>query len=144
MAESAMREPSSHAGPPQPLPCGIGPEALSKTPDPIFALLRLHGLWGAALGAAFVAGVLALDIGSVRALISTSPDGPMALGLLLGFSILTFGSVVMGSAIMMIGSDDEKPRKAPPGLRLIQAAPGLRAAPAMVKAASAKKPPRRA
>jgi hypothetical protein len=70
--------------------------------DPLFTLLRINGLAGAALGVLFVCGALALDLGHLRRLIGFSTDGTIALALLLAGSIITFASVAMGSAIMMI------------------------------------------
>lgn len=45
---------------------------------------------GFGVAAAFVGLVLAFDLGHLRALTMTSPDGPLALGMLFFFSGLTF------------------------------------------------------
>ncbi|MFN3483818.1 hypothetical protein [Rhabdaerophilum calidifontis] len=74
--------------------------------DPLFALLLGNALWGGALGLAFVAGVLALDLGHLRRLIGFDAEGLLALALLAGGSIVTFASVAMGGAIMMIEPRD--------------------------------------
>jgi hypothetical protein len=94
---------SDHLSNPSPEPRSPG------KPDPLFALLAVNGAWGAALGVAFVIGAVALDIGHLRQLIGFTSDGVIALALLLGGSIITFGSVAMGSAIMMIGTKDRDP-----------------------------------
>lgn len=72
------------------------------------ALLRFmlsHCLVGIAAGWGFVAGLLALDIGGLAGLIFGSDAPALALALLLFGTAITFGSVVMGGAIMSIGDD---------------------------------------
>jgi hypothetical protein len=75
--------------------------------DPVFALLLANGLWGAGLGILFVIGAIGLDVGHLRTLIGFDQDGLVAVFLLTGGSIVTFASVAMGGAIMMIDRDDD-------------------------------------
>lgn len=75
--------------------------------DPLFALLAVNGIAGALLGLAFVAGAVWLDIGHLRRLVDFSSDGIIALLMLSAGSIITFGSVAMGSAVMMLGRKDK-------------------------------------
>ncbi len=83
-----------------------GPTPAVPLRDPLFSLLRYNLIGGAAVGLAFVAGVLILDLGRIRSLTGFSPDGVIALLLLTLGGIVTFASVAMGSAIMMIGRKD--------------------------------------
>jgi hypothetical protein len=76
--------------------------------DKLFRLLLINGLWGCAIGFGAVIGVLALDLGQLRTLISGSQEAGLAIALLCGGMVVTFGSVVMGSAIMMIPKDDDE------------------------------------
>lgn len=72
------------------------------------ALLRFmlsHCLVGIAAGWAFVAGLLAFDVGGLAGLIFGSDEPGLALALLLFGTAITFGSVAMGGAIMSIGDD---------------------------------------
>jgi len=74
--------------------------------DRIFIrFLAFHLALGVAIGWAFVALILLMDIGGLRTLMHGSPDRWMALVLLLAFSAITFGSAAMGSAIMALGDD---------------------------------------
>lgn len=76
--------------------------------NPLLAMLAANALWGGALGVAFVVGVIALDLGHLRKLLTFTPDGMIALGLLTIGSIVTFASVVMGGAVMMMARKDDK------------------------------------
>lgn len=87
----------------------------SRRRDPLLAMLATNALWGAGLGILFVVGVIALDLGHLRQLLTFSADGALALALLSVGSIVTFASVAMGSAVMMLGKkSDAVPRS---GLR---------------------------
>ena len=80
-----------------------------KRPDPLLALLAGNALWGGVLGIGFVVGAVALDLGHLRQLLTFSADGAIALGLLTIGSVITFASVVMGGAVMMISRDEHGP-----------------------------------
>lgn len=90
------------------VPDEINPSRPAKRRDPLLAMLAVNALWGGMLGVAFVGGVIALDLGHLRKLLTFSTDGLIALGLLTIGSIVTFASVVMGGAVMMMGRKDEK------------------------------------
>ena len=90
------------------------PPALRKRRDPLLGLLAVNALWGGALGIGFVAGAVALDLGHLRQLLTFTPDGAVALGLLTIGSIATFASVAMGSAVMMISRDGDRPTRGRP------------------------------
>lgn len=103
------------------MPCHANPSP-SRTRrgrDPLFALLRFNGIAGAVLGLAFVALVLLLDLGHVRSLAFASPDGAIALLLLAVGSIITFASVAMGGAVMLMDDGANKPRPPRPGLIMV-------------------------
>lgn len=80
----------------------------AKRRNPLLAMLAANALWGGALGVAFVIGVIALDLGHLRKLLTFTPDGMIALGLLTIGSIATFASVVMGGAVMMMARENDK------------------------------------
>ena len=68
----------------------------------------LHGLVGFGLAAIFVAAVLWADPGGVGSLILTHGGLPVIV-LLWFFTGLTFGSVQIGAAVMLLETDDEPP-----------------------------------
>jgi len=80
-----------------------------KQRDPLLALLAVNAAWGGLLGIGFVVGAIALDLGHLRQLLTLSIDGAIALGLLTIGSVVTFASVVMGGAVMMISRDGDGP-----------------------------------
>jgi hypothetical protein len=94
-------------------------------PDPLFALLRFNGLAGGGLGLAFVALVLLLDLGHVRSLAFASPDGALAVLLLAVGSVITFASVAMGGALMLMDAPADKPGPPRP-ITTLRLAPSLR------------------
>ena len=69
-------------------------------------LLR-HALVGFAVSAAFVTALVLLDVARLGTLLSTSADGPFALGLLVFALGLTFASVQMGFAVMLLPSEGD-------------------------------------
>ncbi|WP_371348117.1 hypothetical protein [Ancylobacter sp. IITR112] len=70
-------------------------------------LLR-HALIGVGLGALFVGTLVLLDVGRLGTLVGQSASGVIAL-VILTFAVgITFGSVQMGFAIMLMGEDEEK------------------------------------
>ena len=70
-------------------------------------------LLGMAFGAAFAGLVLWFDIAHLQRLIFSSSTPIPALALLFGSFMITFGSLVCGTAIMLLPSDDDPPP--PPG-----------------------------
>jgi hypothetical protein len=73
--------------------------------EPLFRLLAINLALGVTTAALMLGGLLALNPHGLRDLILADRSPGVALGLLLFGLIITFGSVVMGSAIMAIGSD---------------------------------------
>jgi hypothetical protein len=62
-----------------------------------------------AVGAAFASLALYFDVGRLWTLISRSASPAPALLLLYGSFMITFGSVVCGTAIMLLPDDDDPP-----------------------------------
>ncbi|MGX6647481.1 hypothetical protein ACWCOP_06015 [Maricaulaceae bacterium MS644] len=80
------------------------------------ALIRFlirHALIGAAIGIAFTAAILILDIGSIRTMTRGSVDGTGIRLLLAFFVSTTFASAQMGVAVMFPPSRKNDPM-APP------------------------------
>jgi hypothetical protein len=73
--------------------------------QPLFRLLAINLALGTATAVLMLGGLLALNPHGLRDLIFSDRSPGVALGLLLFGLVITFGSVVMGSAIMAIGSD---------------------------------------
>ncbi len=66
----------------------------------------LHHVMGGLIGAVvFFALILAYDLANLRELILNTRDGWVAGALLLFGLIVTFGSVAMGVAVMLLGKD---------------------------------------
>ena len=70
---------------------------------PLFRLLVINLALGISVAALLVAGLLWLDLAGLRHLIFADRSPAVALGLLLFGFIVTFGSAVMGTAIMAMG-----------------------------------------
>ncbi len=68
--------------------------------------LVAHALIGITLAAVFVGAMVVLDVARLGTLVSTSPDGMLAIALLTAGLGVTFGSVQMGFAIMLMNSSD--------------------------------------
>ncbi len=66
----------------------------------LLRFLLVHAAVGIGAGWVVLAGFIATNVFGLRALIFTSPDGGVALALLLLFFALTFGSAGMGIGIM--------------------------------------------
>jgi hypothetical protein len=71
--------------------------------QPLFRLLAINLALGTATAVLMLGGLLALNPHGLRDLIFSDRSPGVALGLLLFGLVITFGSVVMGSAIMAIG-----------------------------------------
>ncbi len=78
---------------------------------PLFRLLLINGLAGAALGVLFVMGILAIDVAGIRTLLASTGEWVIGLALLTMGSVTTFASVAMGGAIMLM----PKPKDPGPG-----------------------------
>ena len=71
--------------------------------DPLFRLLLINGCAGVVIAILLLAGIFLANIGNLRILVLTAED-PVLPVLMLGFGlVITLGSVVMGSAIMLLG-----------------------------------------
>lgn len=71
--------------------------------DPLFRLLAINGAAGVAIAAIVLAGIFVMNIGNLRQLVMTS-DNPLLPVIMLAFGlVITLGSVVMGSAVMLVG-----------------------------------------
>jgi len=87
----------------------VHPRVMSGRPparlasEPLFRLLAINLAAGIAFAVIVVGGLLALDLGGLRRLVLADQSPGIAIGLLLFGFVLTFGSWVMGTAIMMIG-----------------------------------------
>ena len=83
---------------------------MSLLRQPLLRLLAVNLAFGAAAAVLLVAGMLALDSQGLRKLIFADRSPGLAIGLLLFGFIITLGSVVMGSAIMAIGKEEQSHR----------------------------------
>ncbi|MFG1345126.1 hypothetical protein V5F59_09555 [Xanthobacter autotrophicus DSM 431] len=72
-------------------------------------LVRHAGI-GVGVAALFVALLVAFDAVHLRTLLLTSPDGLLAVTVLTLALGVTFGSVQMGFAVMLMSDKDEPPR----------------------------------
>jgi len=70
---------------------------------PLLAYLGRHCLVGIAAGWVLLAALVATDVGSLKTLLAGSSHWPEALALLMVFFAITFGSLAMGTAVMMLG-----------------------------------------
>jgi hypothetical protein len=85
--------------------CRVVITRLRKPPrllrEPLFRLLAVNLGIGIAAAVLMLGGLLTLNPGGLRDLILADQSPPVAAGLLLFGLIITFGSVAMGTAIMM-------------------------------------------
>lgn len=91
---------------------------LARRMDPIHAMLLGNLIWGLGLGLVFAFGVYALDLGHIRTLVHGSREGVLAMSLLCVGSMITFASVVMGGAVMLIPRPEDE-RKPPRGKNVL-------------------------
>jgi hypothetical protein len=73
--------------------------------QPLIRLLAVNCAAGIGAALLMLGGLLALNPGNLRGLILADRAGGVALGLLLFGLVVTFGSVAMGSAIMMMDKE---------------------------------------
>lgn len=74
--------------------------------QPFFRLLLVNGMAGALLGIAFVLAILVMDVAQIRTMLAASGEWVVPVGLLTMGSVVTFASVAMGGAIMLMARDD--------------------------------------
>lgn len=70
-----------------------------------------HLIVGLVAGEGVLAGLLWLDVGGLRTMIWSSSDRVVALGLLIVFFALTFGSLAMGTGVMGLRNRNEEDKK---------------------------------
>lgn len=89
-------------------------------PKHVGFLLR-HALIGCTMAVLFVGALLAFDVARLGTLMVESTNGPLAALVLTVALCITFGSVQMGFAVMMLGEDDETGghRRPVPNLALV-------------------------
>lgn len=83
---------------------------------PLFRLLAINLAAGMAIAALTVGGLLLANPHDLRHLIAADRSGALAVGLMLFGFVVTFGSCVMGTAIMLLGDagkDRHGGRRAP-------------------------------
>ncbi|MFA5119753.1 hypothetical protein [Zavarzinia sp.] len=86
---------------------------------PLVALLAVNAAQGFAAAFVFIGAILAFDIGGMGHLVFHSPDGWIA-GFALTFATgLTFGSVQMGIAVMLLEEREEKDNRPGPRVPLL-------------------------
>ncbi|MFO1150093.1 MAG: hypothetical protein U1E62_17080 [Alsobacter sp.] len=71
--------------------------------NPALRLVVTHAVLGSGLGLLFSALLVVFDAHGLGTLIRESDIGPIAFVLLAGGFMVTFGSMVAGTAVMMIG-----------------------------------------
>lgn len=76
--------------------------------QPLIRLLAINLVGGFAAALLMLGGLLLLNPGHLRELIFADRMSYAALGLLLFGLVVTFGSVAMGSAVMMLGKVPKK------------------------------------
>lgn len=79
----------------------MDPRKAPRPPD-LIRFLALHALSGALVGCLAAGGLLASDAGGLATLFAESGSAIPAGALLFGGFALTFGSLAMGSAIMLL------------------------------------------
>jgi hypothetical protein len=71
---------------------------------PLVRFLLRHAAIGFMIAVAFVGGMVWFDLGGLRGLARASVSGPLALALLTFAIGMTFSSVQMGFAVMLLGA----------------------------------------
>jgi uncharacterized membrane protein len=66
-----------------------------------------HAAVGLGIGVAFVAMLLAFDVGSLWHLVTHTAEGPIAVLMLTVFCTITFGSAQIGYKIMTMGEENK-------------------------------------
>ncbi len=73
-------------------------------------LFIVNALIGFGLAVAFTATLILLDVAGLGRLILGSPDGVIAVIMLVWFSTITFGGVQIAIRVMSMAEDDDGPR----------------------------------
>ena len=94
------------------------PKRLALLRMPLFRLLAINLAIGACAATLLVGGLLLLNPGHLRELIFADRAPGVAIVLLLGSFLITFGSTAMGSAIMAQGRNDDDDGGGGDGARL--------------------------
>lgn len=76
----------------------------------LLRFLLVHAAIGFAIAGLFVMGLVGFDIGGFGSLVGRSSVAPLALFVLTAFLGLTFASVQMGAAIMLLPKTEENGR----------------------------------
>jgi hypothetical protein len=79
--------------------------------QPLFRLLLANLAFGVLAAVLLVGDLLALNSQGLRHLAFSDQSPALAIGLLLSGFVVTFGSVVMGTAIMAIGKEKDGRRR---------------------------------
>jgi hypothetical protein len=79
------------------------PEASLFVRNPALRLVLGHALLGSLLGLAFAVALVATDAHGLGTLMRGSDTGVLAFLLLAGGFVVTFGSLVAGGAVMLLG-----------------------------------------
>ncbi|KZM47802.1 hypothetical protein [Labrenzia sp. OB1] len=74
--------------------------------DPLFRLLAINGIAGVAVAGLVLSGIFWSNIGNLRVLVLNSEDPVLPVVMLAVALVITLGSVVIGSAIMLLGESD--------------------------------------
>ena len=82
--------------------------AMPRLPVAVRFML-LHGAIGFGIAAMFVALLLGTDMGGLGTLLRAADSAPFPALLLWFFCGLTFGSVQIGAAVMLMDTDEEPP-----------------------------------
>lgn len=67
-----------------------------------------HAVVGFLIAVLFVGGLLVFDVGHLATIIQKAAEGPLAVAILVIFSALTFSSLQIGMAVMLLAADDPK------------------------------------
>ena len=86
--------------------------------QPLFRLLAINLTIGIGVAVLLLGGLLVLNPGGLRDLIVADREGAVAIVVLLGGFIITFGSAAMGTAIMSIGGGSDERRQRGTGVRI--------------------------
>lgn len=77
-----------------------------------------HALVGMGIAALFVAAILGFDVGHIASMARDSSSGPLAILLLFVFSTITFASIQISMAVMLLPRDGDEGRGGGGGLKV--------------------------